>query len=144
MWMSRSSGEGGRTPNGRCDQRGQTEPLAALAAVFAVTVGLGIYAGGLHASLPPAGNERLAPTALDTAADRTSDTTGVLMPERLSRAPDAAPAGHRLNATLTADGRLWRVGPQIPEEVADGAARRVAVRLAPNRTTVGRLRVVIW
>jgi hypothetical protein len=118
--------------------------LAALAAVFAVTVGLGIYAGGLQAALPPAGDEQLAPTALDAAAERTSDTTGTLTPRHLSRALGAAPSGHRLNATLTADGRQWRVGPPIPAAAADSSARRVAVRIAPNRTAVGRLRVVVW
>lgn len=143
MWMSRSSAEGRRTHT-RGGLRGQTEPLGALAAVFAVTVGLGIYAGGLHAAFIAPEDERLAPTALDTAVDRTSDATGVLIPGRLSRAPDTAPAGHRLNATLTVDGRQRQAGPPIPADAGESAARRVAVRLTPNRTAVGRLRVVVW
>lgn len=145
MWMSHSSGERGRPrhePSGGV--RAQAEPLAALAAVFAVIVGLGIYVGGLHAAVPAAGPEPVAPTALDAAVDRTSDPAGVLAPGRLARVPDVAPAGHRVNATLTTADRQWRIGPPVPADATDRAARRVAVRQAPNRTVVGRLRVIVW
>lgn len=120
------------------------EPLAALAAIFAVTVGLGLYVGGLHAALAPSGMEPVAPTALDAVVDRTSDATGIVAPGHLSHASDVAPASHRLNATLTAAGRQWQVGPPVPADTPDRAGRRVAVELAPNHTTVGRLRVVVW
>ena len=140
--MSRSSGEGRVRPLGRL--RAQAEPLAALTAVFAVTVGLGIYTGALHAAIPVPDDRHLAPTALDAVADRVGDDTGVLSPKRLGSAPAVAPDGHRLNATLTADGRRWRVGPPTPTAASDRAGRRVPVRVAPNRTAVGRLRVVVW
>lgn len=142
--MSRSSAEAA-TPSSRASlRRGQVEPLAALAAVFAVTVALGLYAGALQSASPPVAEPDPAPPALDAVAGAASDATGVLDPGRLAPALGAAPDDRRVNATLTADGRQWRVGPPTPATVSGRAGRRVAVATAPNRTAVGRLRVIVW
>ena len=141
--MSRSSGEGRRVRPSH-GVRAQVEPLAALAAVLAVSLGLGIYTGALHAAIPVPEDRQHAPTALDAVADRVGDDTGVLAPESLPAATAVAPDGRRLNATLTADDRRWHLGPPIPAAASDRASRRVPVRVVPNRTAVGRLRVVVW
>lgn len=142
--MSRSSGEravdASRTT---APGRAQVEPLAALAAVFAVVAGLSIYAGALDGAVPPEREPRLAPTAVDSVADAASDPTGVVVPSRLIGAQNATPAGRRLNATLTAAGERWAVGPPIPDGATDRAARRVGVR-ADDGVALGRLRVVVW
>lgn len=142
--MSRSSGDGPRHPLGTVAERGQVEPLAALAAVFALTVGLGLYTGALHAAVPTPTDDELAPTALDAIVGTASGPTGVIDPERLPAALAAGPDRHRTNATLAAAGRHWAVGPPLPGEASDRARRRVAVDVGPNRTAVGGLRVVVW
>jgi hypothetical protein len=138
--MSRSSGE----LLSRAGSRAQVEPLAALAAVFAVIVGLGVYAGALDAVVPAPGREEIAPTALDATVAATSDPTGAVAPGRLANASDATPEGRQLNATLRTNGRRWTVGPPIPAGGGDRASRRVAVRWSSDRTALGRLRVVVW
>jgi hypothetical protein len=142
--MSRSSADGPGRPSGTAGERGQVEPLAALAAVFALTVGLGLYTGALHAAVPTPADDDLAPTALDAVAGTASDPTGVIDPERLPSALAAGPDRHRTNATLVAAGRQWAVGPPAPNDASDRARRRVAVDVGANRTAVGRLRVVVW
>ncbi|WP_254831129.1 DUF7285 family protein [Haloglomus salinum] len=142
--MSRSSAECSGPYGWAPVSRGQVEPLAALAAVFAVTAALGLYTGALQAAIPEPTGADLAPTALDAVAEAVSDRTGVVDPTRLSAAPGAGPEGRRLNATLTAADRRWCAGPPIPAAASDRAARRIAVDTAVSRTTVGRLRVVVW
>lgn len=124
--------------------RGQVEPLAALAAVFAVVVGLGIYAGALDAVVPAPRAERLAPAAADAVSAAATDPTGVVDPGRLPAAIDAGPRGHRLNATLRAGDRRWTAGPPVPASATDRASKRVSVRGPADRPAVGRLRVVVW
>jgi len=136
--MSRSSDEGQVEPSGK----GQVEPTAALAAVFAVCVGVSLYAGVLHGALPGPGERAVATQAVDRVHEQAS-TAGVVRPGKLDRAPAAAPAGHRLNATLTVGERRWRVGP-APPAAADGATRRVSVHLGPASVRPGRLGVVLW
>jgi hypothetical protein len=143
--MSRSSADGPGGPLATAaTERAQVEPLAALAAVLAVTVGFGLYTGALQAAMPTPGDPDLAPTALDRIAGATSDATGVVDPRRLGEALTAAPDRHRLNATIVAAGRHWAVGPPLTGAASDRARRRVAVDIGPNRTVVGRLRVVVW
>lgn len=145
--MSRSSGEAAGLGAGRAGRAGrrraQVEPLAALAAVFAVVVGLGVYAGALDAAVPAPREERLAPTALDAVVAAASGPTGAVAPTRLPAARHAGPAARRLNATLHAAGRRWTTGPPVPRGADDRASRRVTVRLPPGRRVVGRLRVVV-
>lgn len=125
--MSRSSG------------RGYVEPLAALAAVFAVAVGLTVYVGGLQTALAP-GDRSVAETVLDDIVTEAT-TMGVLEAAAIRSAEP--PAGWQANVTLaTRDGR-WTTGP-TPPAAADSATRRVSVRLAPGTVRPGRLTVEAW
>ncbi|WP_276260940.1 DUF7285 family protein [Haloglomus litoreum] len=142
--MSRSSADGRARPSAAPGERGQVEPLAALAAILAVTAGFGLYTGALHAAVPTPAEPGLAPTALDAVAGAASDPTGVVDPERLSPALAAGPDRKLVNATLDAGRRRWTVGPPVPDDARDRARRRVAVDTGPNRTAVGTLRVVVW
>lgn len=142
--MSRSSGDAPGDPVASVRERGQVEPLAALAAVLAVVVGFGLYTGALHAAVPGPTDEELAPTVLDALVGTTSDPTGVVDPARLPAALATGPDRQLVNATLVAVGRRWAAGPPIPDDASDRARRRVAVDVGPNRTAVGSLRVVVW
>jgi hypothetical protein len=122
--------------------RAQVEPLAALAAVFAVCVGLTLYAGVLS-SVTPGTSRDLAEPTLDRVHDRLS-TGGVGVPARLDTAAHAGPDGYDLNVSLTADDRRWTLGPSPPPGVADTASRSTGVRVAAGRVRPGRLRVVVW
>lgn len=122
--------------------RAQVEPLAALAAVFAVCVGLALYAGVLSSATPETSRDLAAPT-LDRVHDRLS-TGGVAVPERLDAAQSAGPDGYDLNVSLTADDRRWAVGPTPPGTAADAASRSAGIRVTPGRVAPGRLRVVVW
>jgi len=125
-------------------RRAQVEPLAALAAVLAVTVGLALYAGALDEAVPRDREPRRSPSAVDAVRDAASDPTGVVHPDRLSRALDgAAPPGRRANATLVAAGHRWTAGPAVPPGATDRATRRVGVRTADG-VALGSLRVVVW
>lgn len=160
----------GDEPAARGDgPNGQVEPTAALVALFAVCVGLSLYAGVLLDSLPGESERDVASTALDVVHDRVS-TGGVVDPGSIGRATRVAPAGYRLNATLGVGNRRWHVGPTPPEDVSeahtnarsnvdtnavadakpiadtrtDAATRPVSVRLEPGSVRPGRLTVVVW
>lgn len=126
-----------------CSGRAQVEPLAALAAVFAVGVGLALYAGVLDATLPGLTPDRaVAPTAADQVTTEASSFGAVDPP--LSGAVDAAtPTGYELNATLRAANRTWSGGPPSPP-TAECERRNVGVRVAPGRVRPGRLEVCAW
>jgi hypothetical protein len=123
------------------DDRGQTEPLAALAAVFAVVVGLTTYALVVADAGAPSDRDRAGPTL--AAVHDAVATQGVVRHGRLDRALDAGPAASRLNVSLVTDWGRWTVGPPAAAG-GDAASRRVSVRRGPGRTTAGRLRVVVW
>lgn len=124
-------------------RRGQTEPLAALAAVFVVGLALTGYAATRSAvGPPPTQRERARPTLYDVAADLTAGAVAV--PGHLAAAATgAAPPGYAVNVTLRAAGRSWHFGEPTPRR-ADAATRLLPVRLAPGRVRPGRLRVVVW
>lgn len=128
----------GRTAD-RC--RGQVEPLAALAALFAVGVGLSTYAVVLTDASPHPERDVAAPT-LAAVHDAVSEQ-GVVQPARLDRALEYRPTGRRLAVTVATDERQWTAGPS-PPATGDRAERRVSVRLGPGRVRVGWLRVVVW
>jgi hypothetical protein len=119
------------------------EPLAALAALFAVCVGLSLYATILVDAAPPRERDLAGPTV--AAVDDAVTVRGVVYPARLDRALDHRPSGARLNVTVVTDTRRWAIGPS-PTVRGDRstADRRVSVRLGPGRVRVGRLRVVVW
>ncbi|MBV0901473.1 DUF7285 family protein [Haloarcula salina] len=130
--MSRSSG------------RATTEPLAALVAVFAVGVGLSLYAGVLDEAFGTMNQDRsvAAPTA--DAVEQRLSSAGIVDPARTNAALDAVPAGYRGNVTVTVDdGGRWSTGP-TPPSGADSDTRTVSVRMAPGTVRRGRLRVRVW
>lgn len=122
-------------------RRGSVEPIAAVAALFAVTAGLGLYAGVLDDARPTSDRDVATPT-LDRVHERASDLT-VVDPGAIDAARRAGPDGYRVNVTVRADGRRWAAGPAPPTR-ADHASRSVSVRLAPGRLRAGRLRVEVW
>jgi hypothetical protein len=124
------------------DDRAQVEPLAALAAVFAVCVGLALY-GGVLSSVTPGTERDLARPTLDRVHDRLS-TGGVAVPGRLDAARAVGPDGYDLNLSVTAADRRWTAGPEPPASAHDAATRTTGVRLTPGRVAPGRLRVVVW
>ena len=141
--MSRWSAEGvGRRPvlhPGRA--RAQVEPLAALAAVFAVGVALAAYAGVLDDALPVPDRDLAGPTV--ERAERAVADAGVVAPDGLAAGLRVGPDGYRVNLSLDAAGRTWHAGPTPPPR-ADAAAVGVSVRLGPGRVRPGTLRAEVW
>lgn len=121
--------------------RGLVEPLAALAALFAVCVGLSTYAVVLAGVDAPTDRDIAGP-ALATVHDDVT-VRGVVDPARLGSALDNTPTGYRLHVSVRTDERQWAVGPPAPSR-GDRASRRVSVRLGPGRVRAGRLQVVVW
>lgn len=123
----------------RSSARGYVEPIAALAAVFALAVGLTLYAGTLQTATD--GDERrIARTALESLT-QDGERLGVLRPDRLRAA--RVPAGWSANLTLVSPAGRWTTG-EVPPADARRASKRVAVRLGPGDVRPGRLRVAIW
>lgn len=123
--------------------RAQVEPLAALAAVFAVGVGLSLYAGALDGALASLATDR---TVAPAAADRfltAASTFGAVEPPIEEAAAEARPTAHRLNATLRAGDASWTAGRPAPASAAC-ERRRVGVRVAPGRVRPGSLEVCTW
>lgn len=125
----------------RSSDRAQVEPLAALAAVFAVGVALTTYAGVLDAALPSPDRNLAAPTV--ERVERAVTEAGVADPGALAEGLRAGPNGYRVNLTLRAAGTRWHAGPDPPSS-ADAADRAVSVRVAPGRVRPGRLRAEVW
>lgn len=124
----------------RSSDRAAVEPLAALVAVFAVSVGLTLYAGVLDDAVETTEPNR-APATADAVSERLT-TVGVADPGRVDDSLDAAPSGHTVNVTLVADQR-WAAGPS-PPPTADTGVRPVSVRVAPGDVAGGQLRVSVW
>lgn len=123
----------------RSSARGYVEPLAALAAVFALGVGLALYAGTLE-DVGLADDRAVAETVVDSLTGE-AETLGVLRPARLEHA--SVPNGWSANLTLVSPAGRWTAG-DIPPPDADRARRLVAVRLGPGTVRPGRLRVAVW
>lgn len=141
---SRRNGAGGpaATPDSSAGvDRGQTEPLAALAALLAVGVGLALFAGAA-ADGPAASDRSLADPALERATATALDD-GVVDPKDLPAPRTVAPDGYEARVTLLFDGRQRAVGPRPPDD-ADRASRPVTVRVAPGDLRSGRLVVEVW
>lgn len=122
---------------------GQVEPLAALAALVVLGMGLTLFAVAYDNAIPVDRDRNLAHPALSrTVAE--AGPGAVVSPGRLrSAARTAAPAGYDLHAALTAGNRSWAAGPR-PPPTASRASRVVAVRVGPGRVEPGRLRVAVW
>jgi len=123
-------------------RRGQTEPLAALAAVLVLGLALGTYADALAAAEPTQSEPATAEATLQRATDAVT-ADGAALPGRLGDASAVAPDGYRLNVTLAADDRRWSAGPTPPAGAPD-ADRRTPVRTGRWSVSPGRLRVVVW
>ncbi|MFB6091712.1 MAG: hypothetical protein ABEK02_01735, partial [Haloquadratum sp.] len=131
--------------------RGQTTPIAALVALFAVCAGLSLYATTLGAVTPKATTDRLADPTLDRVYDVVSDG-GVVDPTRLSRGEAVAPDGYRVAVSVAAatSDRRWRYGPHPPGDgesgsgTVDRATRPVSVQTRDGAVVWGRLTVRVW
>lgn len=122
-------------------ERAQTEPIAALVALFAVCAGLALYAGVAAEATPSA-----EPDAAEPALERLSTVAvedGAVDPEDLPD-PDAIVAGGReARITLEYGSAASYAGPEPPEDAAR-ASRPVAVRFEPGVRRPGRLIVEVW
>jgi len=123
-------------------RRAQVEPFAAIVAVFAVGIGLTVYAGALDANLPGERERNRADPTLDRVVTQVSEA-GVVNPDQIDAATTVTPAGAEVNATLVAAGQRWHVGP-APPATADVASQRVSVRVHPGQVRPGRLEVAVW
>lgn len=127
--------------------RGQTEPIAALVAVFAVCVGVTVYAGA-HAGLAAVDSDRApaAPTADRAASALTADgavNRSAFDDETLPDQIDAAPDGYEYRLTIQVDGERVAAGPDPPADV-DRTQRPIAVETAPGEIRPGLLVVEVW
>ncbi len=123
--------------------RGQTEPIAALAAVFALGLGLSLYAGVLDTTLPTLTTDReMAPNAADRL-EANASTFGAVDPPLNGSVAAARPTGHRLNAAVRTDEGRWTGGPPRPPR-PECVERSVTVRVAPARVRPGVLEVCVW
>lgn len=123
--------------------RAQVEPLAALAAVFAVGVGLTLYVGALDTTLPRLTSDReVAPTAADRVAAEAS-SLGAVEPPLEDPVAGSRPTGYELNATLRTGDAEWTGGPPTPSD-AECELRDVSVRIEPGRIRPGSLEVCVW
>ena len=123
--------------------RAQTEPLAALVAVFALGLGLSLYAGVLDSTLPLLSTER---EITSTATDRfisESSSFGALDPPIADAVAASRPTGYELNATVRAETSVWNGGPRRADS-ADCTTRSVSVRTAPGQIRPGRVEVCAW
>lgn len=145
-------------------RRGQTDPLAALAAVFAVGVGLTVYAGVVADAYPGTSERAVEDVVLertwnDVAADGVYDEAN----DDLSVVADLVPPGYGARVEITAvghDGDRTTVGSFSVDPTGDAAleaddppsdtrtaSRSVAVRLEdapPGDVRGGTLRVEVW
>jgi hypothetical protein len=123
--------------------RAQVEPLAALAAVFAVGVGLALYVGVLDVATPLTNGDReMAPAAADRVTAAASSFGGIEPPDG-STVAAARPTGYDLNVTLRTADASWAAGPP---RTGDAACERrsVGVQVAPGRIRPGELEVCTW
>ncbi len=126
----------------RSSDRAQFEAVVALVAVLAVGTGLALYAETLSGVVPEDSERETAETALDRIHGELR-VAGVVDPDRLERARNAAPDGWQTNVTIRIRSRTWQHGPDPPGS-APRAARRVSVRVTPGDTDPARLTVVLW
>ena len=125
--------------------RGQTTPIVALVALFAVCAGVSLYATTLLGVTPTGTGNALAEPTLDRVYDVVNEG-GVVSPTGLSRTHRAAPDGYRLAVALTTEDGRWTTGTRPPagSDGVDTATRPVAVSTAEGGVTWGRLHVWVW
>jgi len=140
MSGSRSSPRSERRPRSGTG-RAQAEPLAAIAALLAVGIGLALFAGA-SGTVPASSDRSVAGPALERASGELL-RDGVVDPATVPDPPSIAPASHEARITVLVAGREHAVGPEPPAE-ADRASRPVTVRVAPGDQRPGRLVVEVW
>lgn len=120
--------------------RAQVSPLAALVAVFAVCVGLSMYACVAVDTLPDDDQSLAAPT-LEQVTDLTE---GSLHPEEMPAVVDRVGApGTQVALTLETTQQTWQYGPQAPPD-ADQATETVSIRVEQGIVRTGTLTVEVW
>lgn len=124
---------------------GQTEPLAALVAVFALGVGLSLYVGVLDSTLPLLSTEsKMAPIAADRFLTESS-SFGVLEPPVAGAVAASRPTGYELNATVRTESAVWTGGPsRAAVSELECIDRAVSVRTAPGQVRPGQAEVCVW
>ena len=126
-------------------RRGQTTPVVALVALFAVCAGVSLYATTLVDVTPTGTENALAEPTLERVYDAVSEGA-VVSPTGLSRTRRVAPDGYRVAVAVTTEEGRWTNGNRPPagSEGVDTAARPVAVSTADGGVSWGRLRVWVW
>ncbi|MCJ0619686.1 hypothetical protein JZX76_09240 [Haloarcula hispanica] len=124
--------------------RATTEPLAALVAVFAVTLGVALYAGVLDDAFGTLDDDRNIATPTADTVEQQLSSAGVVQPDGLDTALDAVPANYHGNVTITATtGERWSSGRKSPSN-ADTETRTVSVQVGPGAVRRGTLTVRVW
>lgn len=126
----------------RSSDKGQVEPLAALAALLAVSAALVVYVGALDDAIPGE-PESETPQTVHDRIQRNISSAGVVHPGRLDAALGTVPDGWSANVTLVTGTNRWTSGPDPPGD-ADRVRSRVSVTLGPDRIQPGQFRVVVW
>lgn len=123
--------------------KAQVEPVAALAAVLALTAVMGIATGVVGDAIP----DRTESPPTDVTLTRivqTLSSGSVLDPLRLTDdlLGIVAPHGYTLHVTIRVDDRIFTAGPSPPSD-APTSTRSVPVRL-DRGVAPGRIQVVLW
>lgn len=145
------------------DTRGQTEPLAALIAVSAVAIGIGIYAAFVTGVLPGASAESVEePTVqriwsetqeqglYDGTEDQLDDVEPAAIPRgdhvyvEVTRVDDEAQQITVERALFDENGQYVTPGSDVPPEEGNEVTRSIPVRISRGDVTAGTLRVVVW
>ena len=127
-------------------ERGQTSPIVALVALFAVCAGLSLYATTLGAVTPSETTNELAEPTLDRVYEELQGG-GVVAPTSLAQADRTGPDGYRTAVVLTTSDARWTNGHRPPRDAAidaDSAARPVSVAMGDGDVEWGQLRVWVW
>jgi hypothetical protein len=124
--------------------RGQTEPLAALAAVFVLGTALATYAVTVNSVRPTADDrDRDVATAVANELEDRILVGGLAEPDELTANVTARRSGYEVRVTLRTGNRTWHAGPRAPGN-AETATRRVSVRRWPGEVVPGTLQVEVW
>lgn len=126
----------------RSSGRGQVEPLAALAAVLALTAGLTLY-GGVLTDVLPASGDRTVPTEIAQSLLRSGHPSLAVSPGQVAELSRHLPPGWRANLTLASGRDTWTAGPRPPPDAVT-TRRPVSVRHSPARVRPGLLTVTVW
>lgn len=144
-------------------ERGQTEPLAALVAVAALSVGLALYGGALEAVLPGTAERDIADPTLDRVwaqigSDGVYDPAGRPLTDRIDAG--SMPDGYAVRVAVTrpkagttarqtVDEALVTRGDagsttDGPPASAESVRRPIPVVSGDGSVDTGTLRVMVW